>query len=118
MPTLIESPTSIPSGSKLIQEFVGRVNSSTADVSVTRMRAPEGWAEPGQRPEFDEVSLVLAGVLRLEHDGGVIDVRPGQAVVAKGGEWVRYSSASPEGADYISVCLPAFSETAVHRDPA
>jgi quercetin dioxygenase-like cupin family protein len=116
MPRLIEQPADIHSGSKLIQEFVGRVNSGDANVSVTRMRAPAGWAEPGQRPDFDEVSVVLAGVLRLEHEDGVIDVKPGQAVVAKGGEWVRYSSASPDGADYLSVCLPAFSEDGVHRD--
>ena len=119
MPTLIEKPTVIKAAGnkpKQIQEFAGRVNSGHAGVSVARMVSPEGWVEPGQRPEFEEVTVVLRGMLRVEHDGGALDVRAGQAVVAKPGEWVRYSSPEQGGAEYIAVCLPAFSPDTVHRD--
>ena len=119
MPTLIEKPTVIQAAGnkpKQIQEFAGRVNSGHAGVSVARMVSPEGWVEPGQRPEFEEVTVVLRGMLRVEHDGGALDVRAGQAVVARPGEWVRYSSPEQGGAEYIAVCLPAFSPDTVHRD--
>lgn len=117
MPTLIEKPTEVAAAGtkpKLIEEFVGHVNSKTAGVSVARMRSPAGWSEPGQTPEFDEYSIVLRGMLRVTHKSGALDVRAGQAVIAHCGEWVRYST--PEGAEYISVCLPAFSPATVHRD--
>ena len=119
MPRLIEKPTvvqAVGNKPKQIQEFVGRVNSGHDSVSVARMVSPGGWVEPGQRPEFDEVTLVLKGMVRVEHEGGAIDVRAGQAVLASAGEWVRYSSPEPEGAEYIAVCLPAFSPATVHRD--
>lgn len=118
MPTLIPQPTRIaPAGNqpKLIDEFVGRVNSSTADCSLARMQSPAGWREPGQTPEFDEYTLVIEGALQVEHRGGKLMVGAGQAVVAAAGEWVRYST--PEGATYIAVCVPAFSPATVHRDP-
>jgi mannose-6-phosphate isomerase-like protein (cupin superfamily) len=121
MARLIERPTLVPAAGtrpKLIEEFVGRVNSATDALSVARMRSPEGWAEPGQTPEFDEYTLVLAGTLRVETRQGVLDVRAGQAVVAPKGEWVRYGSPLPGGAEYIAVCLPAFSIDTVHRDPS
>ncbi|HTR48312.1 MAG TPA: cupin [Verrucomicrobiae bacterium] len=117
MPTLIENPTRIEAAGtkpKTIEEFVGRVNSKTPAVSVAQMRSPAGWLEPGQTPDFDEYSLVLKGTLRVTHRAGTIDVRAGQAVVAHRGEWVQYST--PEGAEYLSVCLPAFSPDTVHRD--
>ncbi len=117
MPTLIEKPTRIEAAGtkpKVIEEFVGRVNTETESVSVAHMRSPAGWLEPGQIPEFDEYSIVLHGVLRVTHRGGSMDVRPGQAVIAHGGEWVQYST--PEGAEYIAVCVPAFSPATVHRD--
>lgn len=101
---------------KRIEEFVGRANSGHESVSVARMTSPEGWEEPGQRPEFEEITVVLAGMLRVEHAGGVLKVRAGQAVVAAPGEWVRYSTPQPGGAEYIAVCLPAFSPETVHRD--
>ena len=119
MPTLIEKPTVIQAAGnkpKQIQEFAGRVNSGHAGVSVARMVSPEGWVEPGQRPEFEEVTVVLRGMLRVEYDGGAFDVRAGQAIVAKPGEWIRYSSPEQGGAEYIAVCLPAFSPDTVHRD--
>ena len=119
MPRLIERPTVVPAAGnkpKQIQEFVGRVNTGHDGVSVARMVSPGGWVEPGQRPEFEEVTLVLRGMVRVEHEGGAIDVRAGQAVVAAPGEWIRYSSPEPEGAEYIAVCLPAFSPSTVHRD--
>lgn len=119
MPRLIERPTVVQAAGnkpKQIQEFVGRVNSGHDAVSVARMVSPGGWVEPGQRPEFEEVTLVLKGMVRVEHEGGAIDVRAGQAVVAAPGEWIRYSSPEPEGAEYIAVCLPAFSPDTVHRD--
>jgi len=117
MPTLIEKPTRIDAAGtkpKTIEEFVGRVNSKTSGVSVAHMRSPAGWLEPGQTPEFDEYTLVLQGIVRVTHKAGVLDVRPGQAVIAHRGEWVQYST--PEGADYITVCLPAFAPDTVHRD--
>lgn len=119
MPTLIERPTVIAAAGtkpKQIEEFAGRVNSGHGDVSVARMVSPQGWREPGQRPRFEEITLVLRGMLRVEHDDGQIDVRAGQAVVAKPGEWVRYSTPEPDGAEYVAVCLPAFSPDTVHRD--
>jgi mannose-6-phosphate isomerase-like protein (cupin superfamily) len=119
MPRLIEQPTVIKSAGnkpKQIQEFAGRVNSGHAGVSVARMVSPSGWQEPGQRPEFEEITVVLRGMLRVEHGGGTIDVRAGQAIVTYPGEWVRYSTPEPEGAEYVAVCLPAFSPTTVHRD--
>ena len=119
MPRLIEKPTVIDcvgTKPKQIQEFAGRVNSGHASVSVARMVSPSGWQEPGQRPEFEEITVVLKGMLRVEHEGGTLDVRAGQAVVSHPGEWVRYSTPGPEGAEYVAVCLPAFSPTTVHRD--
>ena len=120
MPTLISQPTRIEAAGnkpKLIDEYIGKVNSQTPEVSVAHMRSPEGWVEPGQTPEFDEFTLVLRGTLRVHHRSGVMDVAAGQAVVAHRGEWVRYSTPLPEGAEYIAVCLPAFSMDTVHRDP-
>ena len=105
-----------PIGHQIIEEFTGRVNSGHQNVSVARMDAPSGWVEPGQRPEFEEITVVLGGLLRVEHEGGVIDVRAGQAVVCAPGEWIRYSCPEPEGAQYIAVCLPAFHPETVHRD--
>ena len=117
MPELIAAPAVIePAGTKpkRIEEFVGRVRTGTAGVSVARMQSPPGWEEPGQAPEFDEITVVLAGFVRVEHKGGVLEVRAGQAVRTFKGEWVRYST--PEGAQYVAVCLPAFSPGTVHRD--
>jgi len=119
MPRLIEGPTVIASAGnkpKQIQEFAGRVNSGHAGVSVARMISPGGWREPGQRPEFEEITVVLRGLLRVEHAGGALDVRAGQAIVAAPGEWIRYSTPDEGGAEYIAVCLPAFSPATVHRD--
>ena len=121
MPRLIERPTVVQAAGnkpKQIQEFVGRVNTGHDGVSVARMVSPGGWVEPGQRPEFEEVTLVLRGMVRVEHEGGAIDVRAGQALVAAPGEWIRYSSPEPDGAEYIAVCLPAFAPATVHRDPS
>lgn len=117
MPKLIAAPTVVPAAGsrpKRIEEFVGRLNSNTRAVSVARMASPPGWVEPGQRPEFDEYTLVLEGCLRVESESGTLEVRPGQAVHAAAGEWVRYST--PDGATYVAVCLPAFSPESVHRD--
>lgn len=119
MPRLIQQPTVIPcvdNKPKRIQEFAGRVNSGHENVSVAWMVSPEGWTEPGQRPTFEEITVVLEGALRVEHENGSLTVRSGQAVVASPGEWVRYSSPDPGGAEYIAVCLPAFSPDTVHRD--
>lgn len=119
MPRLIENPTVIQAAGnkpKIIQEYAGRVNSGHAGVSVARMISPEGWVEPGQRPEFEEITLVLRGLLRVEHERGALDVRAGQAVVTHPGEWVRYSSPEPGGAEYVAVCMPAFTPQTVHRD--
>ena len=119
MPTVIEAPSVIQAAGhppKRIEEYAGRVNSGRAEVSVARMQSPPGWREPGQRPEFEEITVVLRGMVRIEHAGGTFDVRAGQAVIAHPGEWVRYSSPESEGAEYIAVCLPAFSMDTVHRD--
>jgi ethanolamine utilization protein EutQ (cupin superfamily) len=119
MPELIESPSRVEAAGtkpKLIDEFVGQVNTGETRVSIARMRSPDGWLEPGQRPEFDEWTLVLDGTLHVEHDGGALDVRAGQAVLVRAGEWVRYSTPQPGGAHYVAVCLPAFSPGTVHRD--
>lgn len=119
MPQLIPMPTRITAAGnkpKIIEEFIGRVNSDEARLSIARMRSPGGWIEPGQKPEFDEFSLVLAGTLRVTHKDGVLDVSAGQAVNTRAGEWVQYSTPTSEGADYLAVCLPAFSLQTVHRD--
>ncbi|MCC7010683.1 MAG: AraC family ligand binding domain-containing protein [Acidobacteria bacterium] len=119
MPVLIERPTVVPAVGtkpKQIEEYVGRVNSGHASVSVARMVSPAGWTEPGQRPEFEELTIVLRGMLRVEHERGAIDVHAGQAVVTRPGEWVRYSSPAEGGAEYVAVCVPAFSPDTVHRD--
>jgi mannose-6-phosphate isomerase-like protein (cupin superfamily) len=119
MPTLIPHPTRIQAAGnkpKLIDEYIGRVNSETSALSVAHMRSPGGWVEPGQKPEFDEFTVVLRGMLRVEHNKGSVDVQAGQAVIAHAGEWVRYSTPGAEGAEYIAVCLPAFSMESVHRD--
>jgi mannose-6-phosphate isomerase-like protein (cupin superfamily) len=120
MPYRIEQPTRIAASGnkpKQIEEFVGRVNSRHEALSVARMVSPSGWREPGQRPEFFEISVVLRGVLFVEHEGGILEIAAGQAVVCEPGEWVRYSTPGPEGAEYVAVCLPAFSPHTVHRDP-
>ena len=117
MPQLIAQPTRIEAAGnkpKLIDEYIGKVNSQTDAASVAHMRSPSGWVEPGQRPEFDEFTVVLKGMLRVEHEGGALEVSAGQAVIARKGEWIRYST--PEGAEYIAVCVPAFSPGTVHRD--
>ena len=119
MPTLIPQPTRIHAAGnkpKIIDEYIGRVNSKTSGASVAHMRSPQGWLEPGQTPEFDEFTIVLKVTLRLEHKAGTLDVHAGQAVVAHAGEWVRYSTPEDGGAEYIAVCLPAFSMETVHRD--
>jgi ethanolamine utilization protein EutQ len=119
MPELIPRPTRVVAAGnkpKSIDEYVGRVTSATAEVSIAHMRSPAGWREPGQTPEFDEYTLVLHGLLRVTHRGGTLDVHAGQAVIVQAGEWVRYSSPEPEGAEYVAVCLPAFSPDTVHRD--
>ena len=120
MPTFIASPTVVPSVGtrpKRIEEYIGRVNSGTAAVSVARMTSPEGWVEPAQQPAFDEYTVVLAGCLRVESAAGVQDVGAGQAVIAHAGEWVRYSTPHAGGAEYVAVCLPAFSPDTVQRQP-
>jgi mannose-6-phosphate isomerase-like protein (cupin superfamily) len=119
MPKLVEAPVrvaAVGTPPKTIDEFVGGASSGDAGVSVARMRSPSGWSEPGQRPEFDEFTVVLSGALRVEHEGGALDVRAGQAVIVRKGEWIRYSTPDPEGAEYVAVCLPAFSPDTVHRD--
>lgn len=119
MPRLIQDPSVVEAAGtkpKKIEEFVGRVNNREERLSIALMRSPAGWVEPGQTPAFDEYTLVLKGMLRVEHKDGVLEVKAGQAVHAAPGEWVRYST--PEGAEYVAVCLPAFSPSTVHRDPA
>lgn len=119
MPTLIPKPTRITAAGnkpKLIDEYIGNVNSGESRASVAHMRSPGGWVEPGQTPEFDEFTVVLRGLLRVEHKGGAIDVPAGQAIHTHAGEWVRYSTPLDEGAEYIAVCLPAFTMQTVHRD--
>jgi len=119
MPTIVPAPSRIESQGnkpKVIEEFIGRVNSGTHAVSIARMKSPSGWLEPPQTPEFDEYTVVLKGTLRVTHASGDIDVQAGQAIIAHRGEWVRYSSPAPEGAEYIAVCLPAFSPDTVRRE--
>jgi ethanolamine utilization protein EutQ len=124
MPTLIAQPTRIQAAGnkpKLIDEYIGRVNSKTSAASVAHMRSPQGWVEPGQTPEFEEFTIVLKGTLRVEHRGaegktGSLEVAAGQAVITHAGEWVRYSTPQEDGAEYIAICLPAFSLETVHRD--
>jgi ethanolamine utilization protein EutQ (cupin superfamily) len=119
MPTLIEKPTRITAAGnkpKIIEEVIGRVNSKTEAVSIAHMRSPSGWVEPCQTPEFDEYTYVLKGTLRVKHKGGAIEVGAGQAVITHKGEWVQYSTPGADGAEYIAVCLPAFSPATVHRD--
>ncbi len=119
MPTLIPQPTRIAAAGnkpKLIDEYIGRVNSKDSAVSVAHMRSPQGWTEPGQTPDFDEFTIVLRGLLKVKSRAGELDVNAGQAVVTHAGEWVQYSTPNPEGAEYIAVCLPAFSMDTVHRD--
>lgn len=120
MPTLIERPSRVEAAGnkpKLIDEYIGRVNSGTSGVSVAHMRSPGGWVEPGQTPEFDEYTVVLKGTLKVEHHDGSLEVAAGQAVIAHKGEWVRYSTPGAEGAEYIAVCLPGFAPETVSRDP-
>lgn len=119
MPEKIAAPTTVASAGtlpKTIEEYVGRVNTGDSALSIAHMRSPQGWEEPAQTPEFDEYTLVLAGLLVVEHDGGRIEVHAGEAVHARPGEWVRYSTPDPGGAEYVAVCLPAFSADTVHRD--
>jgi mannose-6-phosphate isomerase-like protein (cupin superfamily) len=119
MPILISAPTrvaAVGTPPKTIDEFVGRAGSGDTGLSVAHMRSPAGWSEPRQTPEFDEFTLVLRGCLRVEHEGGALDVRADQAVIARRGEWVRYSTPEPDGAEYVAVCLPAFSPDTVHRE--
>ncbi|HJQ82224.1 MAG TPA: AraC family ligand binding domain-containing protein [Lacipirellulaceae bacterium] len=117
MPKLIAAPTRISAAGnkpKQIEEFIGRVSSGELQLSIARMKSPPGWVEPGQRPEFQEISVVLSGALRVEHENGAFEVAAGQAVVCQPGEWVRYST--PHGAEYVAICLPAFAPDTVHRD--
>lgn len=119
MPTLVSDPTIVEAAGnkpKLIAEFIGRVNTQTDNISIARMKSPGGWTEPGQRPDFDEFTLVLKGLLRVRTESDLIDVRAGQAVIAHHGEWVQYSTPEAEGAEYIAICVPAFSPESVHRD--
>jgi mannose-6-phosphate isomerase-like protein (cupin superfamily) len=119
MPTLVAQPTRVRAAGtkpKVIEEYIGRVNTKTRSVSVAHMRSPQGWEEPGQAPEFEEFTLVLKGTLRVRHQDGAMDVTAGQAVVAHPGEWVQYSTPFEPGAEYIAVCVPAFSIDTVHRD--
>jgi mannose-6-phosphate isomerase-like protein (cupin superfamily) len=118
-PTLIAQPTRIAAAGnkpKLIDEYIGRVNSKHTAASVAHMRSPQGWTEPGQTPDFDEFTVVLRGLLRVKYRDGELDVQAGQAVVAHAGQWVQYSTPNPDGAEYIAVCVPAFSMETVHRD--
>ena len=115
MPQLIAQPTRIPvPGDKLIDEYIGAVNNGESQTSIAHMRSPAGWSEPGQRPQFDEFTLVLKGKMRLEYEGGVMEAGPGQALITRKGEWIRYST--PEGAEYVAICIPAFAPDTVHRD--
>lgn len=119
MPTLIEQPTKIEAAGtppKSIEEFIGRVNSGTGELSIARMKSPQGWQEPGQTPEFEEFTVVLKGCLQVETKEGTHQVQAGQAIITHAGEWVRYSTPGEEGAEYVAVCLPAFSPDTVHRD--
>lgn len=118
-PTLISKPTRIEAAGnkpKLIDEYIGHVTSQTAQASVAHMRSPAGWQEPGQKPEFDEFTVVIKGMLRVEHAAGTLEVRAGQAVIVPRGEWIRYSTPEDDGAEYFAICMPAFSPETVHRD--
>lgn len=120
-PTLIGQPSIVEAAGtkpKIIREFVGRVNSATSALSIAQMQSPGGWVEPGQTPEFDEYTLVLRGTVRVTHRDGALDVRAGQTLLARAGEWIQYSTPDGDGAEYVSVCLPAFSPDLVHRDAA
>jgi mannose-6-phosphate isomerase-like protein (cupin superfamily) len=120
MPKLIQAPTTIEAAGtkpKRIDEYVGRINTKNEGASIAHMRSPSGWSEPGQTPEFDEYTVVIKGMLRVTHTGGVLDVHAGQAVITHRGEWVRYSTPGAEGAEYLAICIPAFSLETVHRDP-
>ncbi|MEJ2105421.1 MAG: cupin domain-containing protein [Ignavibacteriaceae bacterium] len=119
MPTLIKSPTKIEAAGnkpKLIEEFIGRVNSSHDNISMAKMTSPAGWEEPGQTPEFDEFTLVLKGTLKVETKSETFEIKAGQVIITHKGEWIKYSTPFPEGAEYIAVCLPAFALEKVHRD--
>jgi quercetin dioxygenase-like cupin family protein len=119
MPTLIAAPTiveSVGNKPKVIREFIGRVNSDNAALSIAQMHSPGGWIEPGQTPEFDEYTLVIRGLVQVRHAAGTIEVRAGQAFIAHAGEWIQYSTPELDGAEYVAVCLPAFSPQLVHRD--
>lgn len=119
MPTFVQAPTVIEAAGnkpKVIEEFIGRVNTKTEATSIARMQSPAGWEEPGQKPDFDEFTVVLKGLLRVKTASGTVDVRAGQAIIAHRGEWVQYSSPEEGGAEYVAVCLPAFSPDTVHRD--
>ena len=119
MPKLIEGPTTIAAAGskpKVIDEYIGHVNSGHGSISVAHMVSPEGWIEPGQRPEFEEITIILRGQVKLEYEGGALEAVAGQAVVSQPGEWIRYSTPEPGGAEYIAICLPAFSPEIVHRD--
>ena len=119
MPTIIKNPTKIEAAGnkpKIIEEFIGRVNSSNQQISIAKMQSPKGWEEPGQTPEFDEYTIVLKGMLRVETKGKTFDIKSGEAVITRKGEWIRYSTPESGGAEYIAVCLPAFSADTVHRD--
>ena len=119
MPTIIKNPTKIEAAGnkpKIIEEFIGRVNSSNQQISIAKMQSPQGWEEPGQTPEFDEYTIVLKGMLRVETKGKTFDIKAGEAIITHKGEWIRYSTPESGGAKYIAVCLPAFSADTVHRD--
>ena len=115
LPSIVQAAGNKP---KIIEEYIGRVNSKTDGVSIARMKSPSGWVEPGQTPEFDEYTLVIRGVLRVTTRTGSMDVHSGQAVITPKGEWVQYSTPGAEGAEYVAICLPAFSPATVHRDEA
>jgi len=118
-PTFIHQPSRVAAAGnrpKLIDEYIGRINSGSGNVSIAHMRSPGGWQEPGQTPDFDEFTVVVKGTLRVEHAGGALDVNAGQAVIAHKGQWVRYSTPEPDGAEYFAICIPAFSMETVHRD--
>ncbi len=119
LPRKIEAPTVVPAVGtkpKIIEEYVGRVNTGHSNLSVARMQSPGGWTEPGQRPEFDEITVVTKGTLQVDHEGGSMEVHAGQAIITSRGEWIRYSTPGSEGAEYLAICLPAFSPDTVHRD--